>query len=245
LRRLASLSALGAGGALGLTAATIDASGIVYSGMVDEKVGYGSAYGTQATIAGPNGAAGNIFKYSYNSCTSYCFRFHLVNLGARSGAHGTTFRFLNSGSSGPVKAFPRGAVFGMPASSFGFGKIAESYTNSGITGKPTTRFNSTDRFLLFRFTGGKLPHAIYGWAHLKVTLPGNFVGPDVTLVSYAYDLTGAQIPAGYRGKALDGDEAEYERSGLSALSLGAAGVRSWRAARQADAQGAAGATPAH
>lgn len=66
-------------------------------------------------------------------------------------------------------------------------------------------------------------------------LPGYPGGPNVTLISYAYDITGAQIPAGFRGKALDGDEAEFERSGLSALSLGAAGVRSWRTARQAEA----------
>jgi hypothetical protein len=53
----------------------------------------------------------------------------------------------------------------------------------------------------------------------------------VTLINYAYDITGAQIPAGFRGKALDGDEFEFERSGLPALSLGAAGVR--RLARDA------------
>jgi len=122
------------------------------------------------------------------------------------------------------------------------------YENRGVNNW-FTNFNTTDRYLLFRFKGGELPHSVYGWAQLSVSLPGGLGGPNVTLINYAYDTTGAQIPAGYRGKALDGDEevytAAHARTGVPALALGAAGVRSWRAARQAEAPSLTGATQAH
>ena len=51
-KRLAPLSALGAG-AIGMTAGTAEASSIVYSGILDERVRYG-AFGS-VTFAGPNG----------------------------------------------------------------------------------------------------------------------------------------------------------------------------------------------
>ncbi|MGA2589073.1 MAG: hypothetical protein ABSH32_04090 [Bryobacteraceae bacterium] len=249
LRRLASLSALGAG-ALGVAASTADAgtpdaNGIVYSGIVDEKVGFGAGYGAQATILGPNGAAGLLDKYVIKGSLTIIFEQQIVLVGNRPGPQGTEFRFLG-GVNATVSAFRRGAKFGTPAASRSWlhGGVAESETNfSGATSR-RTRFNPVDRFFLFKFIGGALTHPVYGWAQLSVSLPGHVGGPNVTLVSYAYDTAGAQIPAGFRGKALDGDEGAYERSGLSALALGAAGVRSWRAARQTQAPGLAGATPA-
>jgi hypothetical protein len=48
LKRLASLSALGAG-ALGVNAGTAEAY-VVYSGIVNEKVGFGSGYGAHASV---------------------------------------------------------------------------------------------------------------------------------------------------------------------------------------------------
>jgi hypothetical protein len=254
LRRLASLSALSAG-ALGMTAgtadaATPDANGIVYSGIVDEKVGFGAGYGGQATLVGPNGAAGVLFESSKRSggVSESTWRIHYVNAGnASPQPHGTTFRFL--GNSRAVSAFALGDKFGLPAASHSRngGLIATSWRENTGDGGRFTNFNSTDRYLLFRFVGGELTHPVYGWAQLSVRLPGSLGGPKVTLINYAYATTGAQIPAGYRGKALDGDEEAYTaasaQSGLPALALGAAGVRSWRASRQAEVQGA-GATPA-
>jgi hypothetical protein len=54
MKRLASLSALGAG-ALGITAGTADASSIVLSGILDEKVGLSPGFHKQATFTGPDG----------------------------------------------------------------------------------------------------------------------------------------------------------------------------------------------
>jgi hypothetical protein len=256
LRRLASLSALGAG-ALGVAAGTADAGtpdadGIVYSGIIDEKVGWVAGYGAMATIVGPNSAAGVLRKGTWYFGTGWA---NLVALSARLGPHGTGFRFLayNSCVCYPATfalAFPRKARFGSPT-----GTQSRSRGQIGLSGVGGTRsfkdthFSATDRYLLFRFTGGKLPHPVYGWAQIGVSLPGYDRGPNVTLLNYAYDITGAQIPAGYRGKALDGEEGAFagppEQTGLPALALGAVGLRSWRAARQAEAASAAGATQAH
>jgi hypothetical protein len=234
LRKFASLSALGAGGTIGLTAGTIDTSAIVYSGVVDEKVGYAAGFGSHATIAGPGGADARLFKFT--SRLSFSFgkvTYRDVLASADKGAHGTTVKIL--GDDGQLLAYPRGSKFGTPASSrlFNEGWVADSHLSY---------FDSTDRYLLFEFTGGDLPHPIYGWAQLNVYLPCRTVcdtGPDVTLISYAYDLSGVQIPAGYHGPAKGpNDSAAPEPStsavtSLAALALGAAGLRRWRAARRA------------
>jgi hypothetical protein len=115
LKRLASLSALGAG-ALGVAAGTADAGtpaaeGIVYSGIVDEKVGFGASYGAQATIVGPSSAVGRLVKSSLRISLTFDAVLHWVN--AFNPNHGTSFHFL--GTDGFPAAFPRGAKFGMPA----------------------------------------------------------------------------------------------------------------------------------
>lgn len=104
LRRLASLSALGAG-ALGATAGTGEASTIVYSGIVDEKVGWGAGYGRRATIAGPNGVDG-ILHLGSRGCPTLCASIWTVGLSAHNGPHGTNFRFLDTSYGVNVAAFP-------------------------------------------------------------------------------------------------------------------------------------------
>lgn len=71
---------------------------------------------------------------------------------------------------------------------------------------------------------------LYGWAQLNLSRPGSMHGPDVTVVDWAYDTSGAQIPAGDTGTP---EPSTFALTGLSALALGAAGLRSWRAARKA------------
>jgi hypothetical protein len=247
VRRLASLSALGAG-ALGVAAGaaeagTPDAEGIVYSGIVDEKVGFGGGYGSGGTIFGPGSKVGRLGLSQVRISVSSFQSHKAVIVGDYRPIFHRTFKVLCSTGMHTrhkplIAALAQGSVFGLPPSSHSRpdGAIASSFENSrGFTQR--TNVSPTDKYLLFRWVGGGLPHPVYGWAQLSVTLGGGGYpsGPDVTVVDYAYDITGAQIPAGYRGKALDGDEGEFERSGLSALSLGAAGVRSWRAARQAEA----------
>jgi hypothetical protein len=245
LRRLASLSALGAG-ALGVTAGAADASTIVYSGIVDEKIGYGCGLGTscaKATIMGPNGVAGimrGISAFFPYASSSNGFFVRRAVMSTRAGAHGTDFR-VRANANGTPSAFPLSARFGKPPASrsvAGGGLAFSSCITSGYPRCHTvngTLFNSTDRYLLFRFTGGNLPHPLYGWAELSISLTGGDHsgfpnGPDVTLVDWAYNLSGAEIPAGDTGTP---EPSTLALSGLAALALGAKGLRSWRAARNA------------
>lgn len=214
-----------------------DADGIVWSGVVDERVGFRSGYGAHATILRPGGAAGILSKFG--DCSTFSGRcFNSVIVKARGGARGTNFRVALTHTvrynGVPAGAFPRGAEFGSPYLSLSLGGIVGSLRGPFGTSRRNTLFNSTGPYFRFRFVGPSLPHPVYGWAQLAVSLPGDLGGPNVILISYAYDTTGIQIPARYRGKALDGDEGAYERSGLSALALGAAGVPSRRAAGQAE-----------
>jgi len=238
LKRLATLSALGAG-ALGVTAGAAEASTIVYSGILDEKVGFGRGWGTKATIAGPDGVAAIFGRGGFpTNCSVVCAGSRVVGLGGRNGSHGT--EFLVPGHQGlfsVVSAFPQNAKFGTPARLFGGGVVAVTWcvgpsrpcnpTNASILGQ-YTKFSPTDRYILFEFTGGDLSEPLYGWAQLSVDMTSH--GPDVTLINYAYDTSGAQIPAGDKGTP---EPSTVALTGLAALALGAQGLRSWRAARKA------------
>jgi hypothetical protein len=198
----------------------------------DEKVGFGAGYGSHATIVGPNGAGAVLSKFSLSFPYSFA---RFVKINGRSGAHETAFRFLGTNPcvcSEEARGFPRGAKFGTPKTFFqsgGAGLKARSGTGSFSTHHMTTNFNTTDRYLLFKFTGVHLPHSVYGWAQFAVSFPGPGGGPDVTLINYAYDTSGVQIPAGYGARTTP----EPSTFALAALALGATGLRKWRAARRA------------
>lgn len=249
LKRLASLSALGAG-VLGVNASTAQAY-VVYSGVVNQKVGFGSGYGSHAHIALPNGA-GLVFKvfHSTISNTPGYLLFQGVFANSLRGPNGTraTFGVVNTDYTTLALAASVGAKFGTPSRVRDYGLVAEVRGWDGLNSHTYTKFSSAERYLLFRFTGGKLPYAVYGWARLSINVPSNTSGPDVTLISWAYETSGAQLPAGYHGKKPDGsddisaiapsafDAADPSRlalTGLPALALGAKGVRRWRAARAA------------
>jgi hypothetical protein len=222
IRRLASLSALGAG-ALGLSGSA-EASSIVYSGILDEKVGFG-----RVTFAGPGGAGGMLKVWSVTgTCLESCGD-HGVRLYDHVASHGTEFLFRATASGrGMVSAFSRNAKFGIPAHSKLAGEgsvVLAGYASSGPI--QYTNFNVTDKYLLFEFTGGSLKQDLYGWAQLSV-LPF----AQVTLVDWAYDTSGAQIPAGDTGTP---EPSTFALTGLAALALGAKGLRSWRAARKSAA----------
>ena len=242
LKRLASLSALGAG-ALGFNAGTAEAY-VVYSGTINEKVGFGPGYGTHASIALPHGAALALFTFRSTAALTSGNLTHLDiaarNLGGPDGTR-ASFRVARSNNFFCLGA-PRGAKFGTPPAVRGSGYIATSEGGSQRLIHTYTKFNSTDQYLLFRFTGGKLPHSIYGWAQLSLILPHDLAGPQMTLVSWAYEESGAQLAAGVHRQAMDESDdisaiapSAFDASGLRALSLGAVGVRNWRVAREAEA----------
>ncbi|MGO4881110.1 MAG: hypothetical protein ACLP59_09850 [Bryobacteraceae bacterium] len=243
-KRLASLSALGAG-ALGVAACPANANDIVFSGVINVKVPY-SVY--QYTMAGPEGAGG-VLKFN-SGCQITCFNFSSgVEILSKPGKHGTEFRFL---ATGPRNSFaqgePQDAIWGTAA-----GKSTKSASicfrfDGGAT---STTFSSTDRYLLFRFQGGALKHDMYGWARIRVS-PGAVFAPQVNLVDWAYDPSGVHLPAGYHGNSGQVEPEDIgtlepstlDATGLPALALGAPGLRRLRAARQAEATKAAASAPA-
>jgi len=102
MKRLASLSALGAG-AVSANAGAAYASSIVYSGVLNEQLRFDRPFLNSGTFAGPNGPAASLhvrFETSPQHSSLYS-----VRLNARSGAHGTQFRFLGRSL---VGAFPIG-----------------------------------------------------------------------------------------------------------------------------------------
>ena len=221
LRRLASLSALGAG-ALGATAGTASANDIVFSGVINAEAPY--------TMLGPNGA-GAAFGI-IPGCQITCFSFWSgVAIYSNPGKHGTEFRLL---ATGPRKSYaqgePQAAIWGTAAGKST--KSADIWFDFDFRGIVTT-FNSTDRYLLFRFQGGALKHDMYGWARIQVTTDGR-----VDIVDWAYDPSGVRLPDGYHGTGQTDQEdagtvepSAFNATGLPALALGSLGVRKWRAAR--------------
>jgi hypothetical protein len=242
-KRLASLSALGAG-ALGVAACPASANDIVFSGVINVGIP-DSTY--KYTMLGPNGAAG-AFKYTWGECEITCFQISAwaaVALSSKPGKFGTEFRFL---ATGPRNSFAQGAaqdaIWGTAA-----GKATKSadiwysFSDHGIE----TTFTAAEKYLLFRFQGGALKHDMYGWARIQVTPKG-----EVDIVDWAYDPSGIHLPAGYHGAGqTDQQEAgtlepsAADATGLPALYLGAPGLRRLRAARAAEAAKAAASVPAH
>jgi hypothetical protein len=234
-KRLASLSALGAG-ALGVAACPANANDIVFSGVID--VGY------PYTIPGPNGAGGAL---GYNpGCQLTCASFgHGTYIVSHPGKYGTQFRLL---ATGPRNSWalgePQGAVWGTaPGKSTKSAGIISTFDGRA----PYTKFTSTDRYMLFRFRGGRLKHDFYGWARMQINRTYGYM----EIVDWAYDPSGVHIPAGYHGSGQVEPEdlgalepSTTDAPGLSALALGAPGVRHWRAARAAEAAKAAASDPA-
>jgi hypothetical protein len=235
LKRLASLSALGAG-ALSVGAGSAEASSIVFSGPVNAQVGFCPHCLTQFNLLGPAGARGSIHLSSYLNSSGRGARSVFV-AGSPAGKHGTALDFVKSAGSF-VAAFPQGVEWGSRKTTGPFALAAFSFVEgSGGGHSVNSPFNATDRYLLFRFTGGDFTGDVYGWAQIAVRYspkalcshraPGCV---DVTLIDYAYDTSGHQIPAGDTGVP---EPSTLSLTGLAALALGAKGLRTWRTARRA------------
>ena len=112
-----------------------------------------------------------------------------------------------------------------------------TYLRSSVDGKTTGLVESahlwlevptppgfSDEYELFRFPVGS--HFDYGW--LELSLYNFGPAPDFIPIAYAYNTSGKPIPAGYTGIP----EPAQLPVALSALSLGAIGLREWRKSRR-------------
>ncbi len=80
----------------------------------------------------------------------------------------------------------------------------------------------SNAYALFRFDVGS--QTDYGWLKLSLSYPPTG-GPDFTISAYAYDTSGRPIPAGFV------PEPQELPLAMSALALGALGMREWRKGR--------------
>jgi hypothetical protein len=249
MKKLASLSALGAG-AVALTSEKAEAS-IIYSGPMDQKVGVDSSLGYLPSYTSPALPNGAELQFSVQKTAGSGINLTYMNV-QRAGP-GTlrfenfisTFKFLTSSvSTSVLKIVNKGAVW------------TASHPQSSLIlagrfwPRPNLQFGDTnfaDEYALFHFNGGGNSGCCYGWVELSFNMiqtplpprPGSGPGstgqngPNLDILGYAYDDTGALIPAGYTGPESLPEPSTVELTGLGALALGAEGLRRWRKARKA------------
>jgi hypothetical protein len=228
IKKLASLTAVGAG-AMALTSGKAEASPIFYSGVLDRTIGFGAnapqaAFKTFTNIGGPSFS----FKtaVSSNNAPRYA-RTLLATAGAAAG-----FGFaMTTARDTRFATFSAGAVW---AHNFVGGGGTRTFADRAWGSGSTRIFGSpfTDKYLLFQFETNSLLQ--YGWAEVTLQLvdadsSAAADGPNLTVVSYAYDSSGTLLPAGDTGATPE--PSSLAESALAALVLGAEGLRRWRKAR--------------
>jgi len=227
IKKLASLTAVGAG-AMALTSGKAEASTIFYSGVLDRTIGFGAdpstgAFNTFTGIGGPS----FFFKALQSSHTNHYSRVLQATTGAA-----VNFAFaLTAARDTHFATFSAGAVWTHNlVGAGGTRRFASRSWGSGATNIFGSAF--TDKYLLFQFETNSLLQ--YGWAEVTLQLvdaDSNAAadGPNLTVISYAYDSSGAHLPAGDTGATPE--PSSLAESGLAALILGAEGLRRWRKAR--------------
>jgi hypothetical protein len=214
VNRLASISALGAGI---LTFAVPGAEASIIVVNPNATVGFSGGSLSSYNVDLPGTHDLTLERTSSTSSHSYRVRFR-----------GSNSNFATSGAD-RLKIFAAG---GAKWSNAGGGLSEFGYVASDFSGNDTTHVTSTDKYFLFRFDDSTAGDSVrYGWGEVAVSFAGDHK-PDVELLEYAYDDTGAQVLAGDTGAPSVPEPSWRARAGLGALAIGARGIRSWRAARQ-------------
>lgn len=108
-------------------------------------------------------------------------------------------------------------------------QVVGSSSRSGFVGVATYKGHFpgsfSTKYLMFKFKDSTLVGTPlrYGWVEMSLSNPANAGEPNLTITGYAYDNSGAQIPAG----AVP-EPASTALLAMGALALGAKGVRNWR-----------------
>jgi hypothetical protein len=214
LARLASISALSAGG-LGLASPSFT-PGVI--NPLNGKVGFSSGYGSN-------------YKMSFAGTKLSAFR----TTSSFSGRTWWTVYVRGVGSGFHIKrsVASLGKVWNSLTNHSGRGATLGVRTCT-VSGACQLSAPSGNAYRLFRFqSGGK---TLYGWFEYAVTGTGgtraNASGPDVQLLAMAWDPSGNKIPAGKVPAQNVPVAPAPVLAGIAALILGAEGYRSWRAARK-------------
>lgn len=231
--KFASLSALGAGTlALGVQKANAT---VIYSGVINAKVGFdaGNGFGSSFTSAAL-GAGSPQFKFSTAThtigghSTDKSFKVNFNKVGALS--------FAAIGTPKVPELFSTGQTWNAKLGNGGSGLVEDRFVGNGQTPFGYNLGGTgpfTDKFFLINFGPG---FSEFGWieASLQVDKTVSRLGihgPNLTIVSYAYDDSGAMLAAGSLTSPTP-EPSTFAMTGLAALALGAAGLRRWRSARK-------------
>ena len=244
VKKLASLSALGAG-AVAVGGQQAYAS-IIYSGVIDAKVGFGTGSGFGSRFTSPVLGTGAKFIFKTTSVSQPLTR-HRTTAHFTRGIRGSTasgrgLKFATTGGFPFFRfsLFNAGAKFSSAVANSRTGLVAQrkwgiSTFSKFHTVSGASNGNFTDKYALFKFQSGA--QTDYGWILLSDSVTSAFgdkgtFGPNLTIVSYAYDTSGAEIPAGETSSPIP-EPNTLALSGLGALAMGAVGLRRWRKARNA------------
>jgi hypothetical protein len=228
--KIASLSALGAG-ALIAGAGRADAS-TIYSGPVNVDVGASGQPFYTLSLSGSK----TFLSFTYFARTTTIARTDRLHYRSISGfgpaAAGVQIATMGTARR-DLRLFLAGAVFtGVAHSSASAGgrvwrqSVDGGHRSSKIFGVAPF----SHEYSLFRFTT-PAGQTDYGWVQLSYAVgvnPGT--GPDLTIIDYAWDNSGALLPAGDTGAP---EPSSMAMTGLGALALGAVGLRRWRKNRSA------------
>ena len=234
----ASLSALGAGA---LLAGGTAEAGIIYSGPLNVDVGFASG-AVDHYNSGPLGPFGDSFSFSRFVYSGGNVR-GIRDCGCGAVAFATqTITQLGRSSRSFLKLFNAGAKWSTQVTGthfYPFVKVgARLWGSTTRNGTPYSVHSTqgvgsfTDKYALFAIGSG--PDTLYGWLHLSFSITDAFgpdptLGPDLTILGWAYDDSGAQLPA---GQTETPEPANAVSTGLAALAMGAVGLRKWRRSRK-------------
>jgi len=212
-RKLTSLLALTAGA---VAAPEVADAGIVWSGNINQKVGFSAGFGPSFTVDLPGTANLRLYRPAPTYYQGVIFFQFGTGAYARLRTYITaSFLFAKRNNAGVTWDVIGGGVQAG-------GGIGLRYA-SIIAGPGSF----SDKYIAFMFQDSTQGDANrYGWALMSMTISGSPSpsGPDVTLQSWAYDDSGAKIAMG----AGIPEPSSAALAALGALVLGSSGLRRWR-----------------